>query len=255
MGHSVLLVHGEQRPREFARQALESAGHAVAEAANLLAGWRMARAAPPDLLLLQWTEHQLLRNALDRLRDEPTTSQSRVVVWANRAEMREAINALDFGVDDCLAIPFDRVELVARVNACLRRTAAGARSNQLAAGPLVLDKAGHCLWLDDRPIELAPTEFGLMAFFLEHHGRVFGRDELLRRAWPRAIKAGHRTVDVHVRRLREHLEPFGLDDLIQTVRGFGYRFGEPGRLRTARPPASRAAGESDARNGAEIPGS
>jgi len=233
MGHSVLVVHGDQPPREFARQALESAGHTVAEAADLRAGWRIAQAALPDLLLLQWTEHQLLRDALDRLRDEPATSQSRVVVWAKQAEIRDAINALDFGVDDCLAIPFDRVELVARVNACLRRAAAGARSDQLAVGPLVLDKAGHCLWFDDRPINLAPTEFRLMAFFLENHGRVFARDELLRRAWPRAIQAGHRTVDVHVRRLREHLEPFGLDELIQTVRGFGYRFGEPGRLRTA----------------------
>ena len=73
-----------------------------------------------------------------------------------------------------------------------------------------------------------------MAFFLENRGRVFGRDELLRRAWPSAIKAGHRTVDVHVRRLREHLEPFRLDELIQTVRGFGYRFGEPGRARNGR---------------------
>jgi two-component system phosphate regulon response regulator PhoB len=237
MGHSVLVVHGDQPPRRLARQALESAGHTVAEAADLQAGWRIAQAALPDLLLLQWTEHRLLRDALDRLRDEPATSQSRVVVWAKQAEIRDAINALDFGVDDCVAIPFDRVELVARVNACLRRAAAGAKSDQLTVGPLVLDKAGHCLWFDDRPIELAPAEFRLMAFFLEHHGRVFGRDELLRRAWPRAIKAGNRTVDVHVRRLREHLEPFGLQELIQTVRGFGYRFGQPGGPRTARPPS------------------
>ena len=129
----------------------------------------------------------------------------------------------------------------------MRRAAAGARSDQLAAGPLVLDKAGHCLRVNDRPIELAPTEFRLIAFFLENRDRVFGRDELLRRAWPRTIKAGHRTVDVHVRRLREHLEPFGLDELIQTVRGFGYRFGERRRVRTPRPPASRSA----ARNRAE----
>jgi DNA-binding response OmpR family regulator len=84
-----------------------------------------------------------------------------------------------------------------------------------------------------------------MAFFLENRGRVFARDELLRRAWPRAIKAGHRTVDVHVRRLREHLEPFGLNELIQTVRGFGYRFGEPGRLRNGRA-APRTTNESEA---------
>jgi len=234
MGNAVLVVHSDLLPRELARQALESAGHTVAEAADVLASVRMAQAAQPDLLLIEWTEHRLLREALDRLRDEPATSQSRVVVWADKADIRHAINALEFGVDDCVAIPFDRVELVARVNACLRRSAAGARPDQLAAGPLVLDKSGHCLWVDERQIELAPTEFRLMAFLLENRGRVFGRDELLRRAWPRGIKAGHRTVDVHVRRLREHLEPFGLDELIQTVRGFGYRFGEPGRVRNGR---------------------
>ena len=246
MGSAVLVVHSDRLPRELARQALESAGHTVAEAGDLLSGWRVAQVAQPDLLLLEWTERRLVRDALDRLREESCTSRSRVVVWADHASIHDAINALDFGADDCVAIPFDRGELVARVNACLRRSAAGARPDQLAEGPLVLDKAAHCLLVDDRPIELAPTEFRLMTFLLENRGRVFGRDELLRRAWPTAVKAGHRTVDVHVRRLREHLEPFGLDGLIQTVRGFGYRFGEPGRI-GARRSARRSASESGAR--------
>jgi DNA-binding response OmpR family regulator len=247
MGNAVLVVHSDHLPRELARQALESAGHTVAEAPDVLSSLRVAQAAEPDLLLIEWTEHRLLRDALDRLRDEPATSQSRVVVWADRADIHDAINALEFGVDDCLPVPFDRVELVARINACLRRSAAGAPPDQLAAGRLVLDKAGHCVWVDDRLIALAPTEFRLMAFFLENRGCVFGRDELLRRAWPRAIKAGHRTVDVHVRRLREHLEPFGLDDLIHTVRGFGYRFGEPGHLRNGRAPRPMNASEGSVR--------
>ncbi len=87
MGYSVFMVHGEQPPRRLARQALESAGHSVAEAAELAAGWRIAQASRPDLLLLQWTQRQLLRDTLDRLRDEPATSQSRVVVWANHADL------------------------------------------------------------------------------------------------------------------------------------------------------------------------
>jgi len=81
--------------------------------------------------------------------------------------------------------------------------------------------------VSDQLIDLAPTEFRLMAFFLENQGRVFSRDELLRRAWSKNIKAGHRTVDVHVRRLRQLLEPFECDSYIQTVRGFGYRFAQP----------------------------
>jgi two-component system, OmpR family, phosphate regulon response regulator PhoB len=250
MSSAVLVVHRDRLPRELARQALESAGHTVAEAPDLLSGWRVAQLARPDLLLLEWSDHRLMRDALDRLRNEPVTSGSRVVVWADQAAIHDAINALELGADDCLAIPFDRVELVVRVSACLRRSAAGARPDRLAEGPLVLDKAAHCLWVHERAIELAPTEFRLMAFLLENRGRVFSRDELLRRAWPRAVKAGHRTVDVHVRRLREHLEPFGLDDLVQTVRGFGYRFGEPGRAHGNRG-ATRSAGEPAPHGSAE----
>jgi two-component system phosphate regulon response regulator PhoB len=249
MGSTVLLVHSDRLPRELARQTLESAGHTVAEAADLLSGWRVAELAQPDLMLLEWTEHRLIRDALERLRDDPGSSGSRVIVWVSQSAVHEAIHALELGADDCVAIPFERVELVARVNACLRRSAAGAPPDQLAEGPLVLDKAAHCLWVNERPIELAPTEFRLMAFLLENRGRVFSRDELLRRAWPRAVKAGHRTVDVHVRRLREHLEPFGLDELIQTVRGFGYRLGEPGRARGGI--GARPSGEIGARRSAE----
>jgi two-component system phosphate regulon response regulator PhoB len=250
MGSSVLLVHSDRLPRERARQALESAGHTVAEAGDFLSGWRVAQLAHADLLLLEWTEHRLIRDALDRLREEPGTSGARVIVWAKQAVIHEAINALELGADDCLFIPFERVEIVARVNACLRRAASGAPSDQLAEGPLVLDKAAHCLWVNDRSIDLAPTEFRLIAFLLENRGRVFSRDELLRRAWPRTVKAGHRTVDVHVRRLRGHLEPFGVDELIQTVRGFGYRFGEPGRVRVGRHP-NRPAAEVESRGSAE----
>ena len=111
--------------------------------------------------------------------------------------------------------------------ACAGPLAATARPDLLAAGPVVLDKAAHCLTVNERSIDLAPTEFRLMAFFLENQGRVFSRDELLRRAWSKNIRAGHRTVDVHVRRLRQLLEPFECDRYIQTVRGFGYRFAQP----------------------------
>ncbi len=226
MGSAVLLVHGEKPLRETAREALELAGHAVQEANELNTAWRLMAATRPDLIMLPWTALKLVRDSLARLRDEDATRQSRVIVWAAHSEIQHAINALEFGADDCLAVPFNHAELVARVNACLRREAATTRPDQLSAGPLVLDKAVHSLTVNGQLVELAPTEFRLMAFFLENQGRVFSRDELLRRAWSKNIKAGHRTVDVHVRRLRQLLEPFGCEDLIQTVRGFGYRFAQ-----------------------------
>jgi two-component system phosphate regulon response regulator PhoB len=229
MGSTVLLVHDEQQLREFGREALEFAGYSVQDVADLGGLWRLAQLARPDLVILPWTALKALRESLARLRDVESTRQSRVIVWAVRTDMHDAINTLELGVDDCLAVPFDRTELVARVSACLRRPAATGRPDQLVAGPLLLDKAVHSLTVNQQLVELAPTEFRLLAFFLENQGRVFSRDELLRRAWSRNIKAGHRTVDVHVRRLRQLLEPFGCDPLIQTVRGFGYRFAQFGR--------------------------
>jgi two-component system phosphate regulon response regulator PhoB len=229
MGSAVLVVHGEKPLRETARGALELAGHDVQEANELNSAWRLMEALRPDLIMLPWTALKPVRDSLARLRDEQATRQSRVIVWAAHSEIHDAISALEFGADDCLAVPFNEAELVARVNACLRREAATTRPDQLSGGPLVLDKAVHCLTINGQLVELAPTEFRLMAFFLENQGRVFSRDELLRRAWSKHIKAGHRTVDVHVRRLRQLLEPFQCDDLIQTVRGFGYRFAQSGR--------------------------
>ena len=228
MGSAVLLVHAEKPLREAARGMLELAGHAVQEAHELTSAWRLVETAPPDLILLPWTSSKPVRDSLARLREDSATRQARVIVWAAQSDIREAVNALEFGADDCLAVPFDRAELVARVNACLRRPAAATtRPDLLVAGPVALDKAVHCLMVNEQSIDLAPTEFRLMAFFLENQGRVFSRDELLRRAWSKNVKAGHRTVDVHVRRLRQLLEPFDCDGFIQTVRGFGYRFAPP----------------------------
>jgi two-component system phosphate regulon response regulator PhoB len=227
MGSAVLLVHDERPLRDAARRALEFAGHSVTEADDLPAAWRAVDAARPELIALPWTVGKNVRDALLRLRDQEATRLSRVIVWAQQRDIHEAINALEFGADDCLALPFEPAELVARVNACLRRPPAVARPDQLTAGPLVLDKGVHCLLVDGQPVALAPTEFRLLAFLLENQGRVFSRDELLRRAWSKNISAGQRTVDVHVRRLRQVLEPFGCDALIQTIRGFGYRFAQP----------------------------
>lgn len=227
MPSTVIAVHTDEQLRAAARSGLEYAGHDVLEAPEVDAAWRTH--AKPDLLLLPWHGVKAVRDVLTRLREHEGTRQTRTIVWAQQADMLDAVNALDLGADDCLGIPFANVELIARVNACLRRPAAVVRPDRLAAGPLTLDKAVHSVQVNGELIDLAPTEFRLMAFFLENQGRVFSREELLRRAWSRNIKAGHRTVDVHVRRLRQLLEPFGCEDMIQTVRGFGYRFAASSR--------------------------
>jgi two-component system phosphate regulon response regulator PhoB len=220
MGSSILIVHGEKQLRASARNLLEKAGHDVREARDL----GQSNGFRPDLLLISWTVLSPVADSLQRLRRHDTTRQTRIIVLAPRPDLRAAINALELGADDCLAVPFEGEELLVRVSACLRRPPSSPQADRLVAGAIVLDRGVHRLLVGDNALELAPTEFRLMAFFLENQGRVFSRSELLARAWAKNIHAGPRTVDVHVRRLRQQLEPYGHDKMIQTVRGFGYRF-------------------------------
>jgi two-component system phosphate regulon response regulator PhoB len=229
MDGAVLLVHDEQPLRAAARQALMNAGIATAEAADLATAVHVAQRLRPALIVLPWLGRRPVREALAQLRDGEATRRSRLMVWAEQHEIGNAVTALELGADDCIAVPFGAAELVARVNACLRRPLAPTRPDALTAGPLLLDKAMHRLTVRGREVALSPAEFRLLAFLLENPGRVFSRDELLRGAWPKNISAGGRTVDVHVRRLRQLLEPFRCDDLIQTVRSFGYRLSLPNR--------------------------
>lgn len=220
MSSTVLLVHGERRVRAAAKNALTRAGHAVRESDELKPN-ELGRA---ELVLASWTALSPIAETLLHLRNQPSTRNVRVVVLAAHQDMRSAISALEYGADDCVGVPFDAEELVARVNACLRRPVTTVQAERLTAGPLTLDKAVHSVLVNEHAVCLAPTEFRLMTFFLENQDRVFSRGELLRRAWRKNIRAGKRTVDVHVRRLRQQLEPFGCEWMIQTVRGFGYRF-------------------------------
>ena len=220
MSSTVLIVHREAPVRAAARDVLRREGHSVLEA-DRLQPEGLDRA---DLLVVSWQELGPLAATLRDLRVSNGFDSLKVVAVAPRKQMREAIRLLEHGADDCVSFPFEVAELAARVNACLRRPASAARPVRLAAGPIVLDRAIHRVLVQDQVVELAPTEFRLMTFFLENPNRVFSRAELLARAWSKNVKAGHRTVDVHVRRLRQQLEPFGCENAIQTVRGFGYRF-------------------------------
>jgi two-component system phosphate regulon response regulator PhoB len=228
MGSAILVIHGQSEATASVRRTLEQAGHSVQEAEDVAGAAKLRERSGLELILIPWTTLSAVREVLSRLKEHEATRHSRVIVLAPAAALAEAIVVLEFGADDCLSMPFREAELVARVNACLRRPAAALCPDQLRAGPLMLDKGLHCLLVRNTPVQLAPTEFRLMSFFLENQGRVFSRDELLRRAWSKNIKAGQRAVDVHVRRLRQLLEPFGCDQMIQTVRGFGYRLAANG---------------------------
>jgi two-component system phosphate regulon response regulator PhoB len=220
MDGAVLLIHDEQALRAAARQALLPTGRPVVEAAEIGAALPLAERVRPVVILLPWLGRRPARETLAHLRETDSTRRSRLIVWAEQSDMPNAVAALEFGADDCLALPFTPSELVARLNACLRRPLTAVRPDQLAAGPLVLDKAVHRLLVRGQEVALSPAEFRLLAFLLENQGRVFSRDELLSGAWPK--------------------KPFGCADVIRTVRSFGYRLALPSSEPRTPPPPSAA---------------
>ena len=223
MRNEILIVQPDPEQCAAMRTVLESQGHAVTEANTPDAAHALLQNTTPDAVLLHWSSPVAMRKFLEGVAPSNGHAGTCAIVTAREEELSDALSALDMGFDDCVRIPAEEAELVARVSASLRRRF-GRSQNQITIGPLLLDKNVHCLCIEGKPVPLAPTEFRLLSFFLENPGRVFSRDEILKGAWQRNITAGSRTVDVHVRRLRQILEPYRCDDMIQTVRSFGYRF-------------------------------
>ena len=162
-----------------------------------------------------------LTRALKRDKD---TREVPVIMLTARAEEQDKVSGLEGGADDYVTKPFSPRELLARINAVLRRTAANAPDELVAAGLLSLDGAGHRVNCGEATVPLGPTEYRLLSFFMTHADRVYSRSQLLDRVWGGNVYVEERTVDVHIRRLRKALEAFNCDIYVQTVRGAGYRF-------------------------------
>lgn len=241
MDHTIFVIHDSKALRETVRSSLEAGGYVVSGAGDLAGAADRIEEIAPVLFLLQWTGTQETEVAIGQLKSNQDTRASRIIVIAYEETIGEAIATLEHGADDCLAAPFTGEELVGRVNACFRRPPAVSRRDRVRAGPLLLDRIARRVFVSEESVALAPTEFRLMEFLIEHHGRAFSRQELLQHAWPRHVRAGRRTVDVNVRRLRQALEPFACDHMIQTVRGYGYRFSSDDTRMSARPVAASSA--------------
>ncbi|MFO1399993.1 MAG: phosphate regulon transcriptional regulator PhoB [Steroidobacteraceae bacterium] len=221
----VLIVEDEQAIREMIAFGLRRAGFEVREAADC----RAARAAladrRPDLLLVDWmlpdTSGLEFTRALKKERD---TRELPVIMLTARAEESDKVAGLEGGADDYITKPFSPRELVARVNALLRRSSGAAADEQLEADGLALDRAAHRVSARGQAVALGPTEYRLLEFFMAHADRVYTREQLLDRVWGGNVYVEERTIDVHIRRLRKALEEHGFDRFVQTVRGSGYRF-------------------------------
>ena len=212
---AMLLAHSLSRAG-FTVETLSSGAEVLAE----------ARRHTPDLILLD-----LMLPGLDgievcrALRADPTTAALPVIMLTARAEESDRIVGLELGADDYITKPFSPNEVVARVRALLRRAQRPDARGQLRHGPLVMDVERHTVTADGHAVHLTAKEFLLLQYLLEHQGRVLSRDLLLSDVWGYAYTGGTRTVDVHVRRLREKL-PL-LADSLQTVKQFGYKLAEP----------------------------
>jgi DNA-binding response OmpR family regulator len=232
----ILIVEDDRDIAELMRHYLARAGHS---AEILLTGRDvLARIEeqPPDLLILD-----LMLPGADGLeicraiRSAPTAARLPIIMVTARAEESERINGLETGADDYVTKPFSPKELVARVGALLRRAGEpGDEAPVLRYGPLEMDRPGHRVLDGDREIRLTAKEFLLLEYFLEHRGRVLSRDLLLTDVWGYEYTGGTRTVDVHIRRLREKL-PL-LITALETVKQFGYKLSEQPPGATARTP-------------------
>jgi len=223
--HTVLVVDDETSIREMLVISLESAGYNVLQAENAKTAHSLVLDKHPDLILLDWmmpvtTGLELLR----RLKRDEMTDHIPVIMLTAKAEESSKISGLDSGADDYIAKPFSPRELLSRVKAILRRVSREELKDTIVVGDLEFDPLEHRISIAGNLINLAPTEFRLLQFFLTHQERVYSRDQILDYVWGKNVYLDERTVDVHIRRLRKAISVAGHDEYVQTVRGAGYRF-------------------------------
>ncbi len=221
----ILVVEDERPIREMIAFGLRRAGFEVREAADARSGRAEVANKLPDLLLVDWmlpdTSGLEFTRALKRDRE---TREVPVIMLTARAEEGDKVAGLEGGADDYITKPFSPRELLARINAVLRRTTPVEGTERIDIEGLVLDQSSQRVSSGERTVALGPTEYRMLAFFMTHPERVYTREQLLDRVWGGNVYVEERTIDVHIRRLRKALEEFGYDRLIQTVRGSGYRF-------------------------------
>lgn len=232
MAATILVVEDEPAIQELISYNLRNAGYVVLCAGSAEQAKDMVNDVLPDLVLLDWMLPNMSGIELARLlRQGARTKATPLIMLTARVDESDKVTGLEIGADDYITKPFSPRELVARIKAVLRRRLPEVSDEVVEVGGLRLDPTTHRVTVSDQEggaksseITLGPTEFRLLHFLMTHTERVHTRGQLLDRVWGDHVFVEDRTVDVHIRRLRRALEEAGKDELVQTVRGAGYRF-------------------------------
>lgn len=225
MQKRILIVDDEPSIRNMVTYVLRQADMQPIQAADATEALIALADTPPDLMLLDWMLPGVSGLELARrLCREHGTAMVPIIMLTARGEEIDRVNGFEAGVDDYVVKPFSTRELVGRIRAVLRRSQGDDGTGSIVAGALRIDAPSHRVYVTDMELELGPTEYRLLHFFMSNPERVYTRSQLLDRVWGTQSFVEERTVDVHIRRLRKTLEPHGLAEMIQTVRGTGYRF-------------------------------
>ena len=221
----ILIIEDEAAIREMLGYTLVKDGFEFEEAADVEEAQPLLGRQRPDLILLDWMLPGM--SGVDyarRIRNDPATRDIPIIMLTARGEEADKVRALDTGADDYITKPFSTRELLARIRAILRRSSTAEPEGKVSVEGLELDPETFRVTANGENVAISPTEFRLLHFFITHPERVYGRAQLLDQVWGQNVYVEERTVDVHIRRLRKTLAPFGFDRFIQTVRSVGYRF-------------------------------
>ncbi|RWA38515.1 phosphate regulon transcriptional regulator PhoB [Xylella fastidiosa] len=225
MQKRVLIVDDEVAIRDMVAFALRKGEFESLQASDAREAQAVIADCVPDLILLDWmlpgtSGLELTR----RWRKASLTREIPIIMLTARSEENDRVGGLEAGVDDYMVKPFSARELLARIRAVMRRTRDDEEDGSVAIGKLRIDGAAHRVYAGHVQVPIGPTEYRLLHFFMTHSERVYSRTQLLDHVWGSGVYIEERTIDVHIRRLRRTLQPFGLDDMVQTVRSAGYRF-------------------------------
>jgi two-component system phosphate regulon response regulator PhoB len=225
MSASILVVEDEPAIQELISVNLARDGHEVRRAASAAEAFRAVAETLPDVILLDWMLPDTPGPAITRrLRADARTREVPIIMLTARAGEEDKVAGLESGADDYITKPFSPRELEARIQAVLRRRTPQLSREAVEIEGLVVNPATREVIGNGKPLRMGPSEFELLHFFMTHTDRVHTRTQILDQVWGDHVFIEDRTVDVHIRRLRDALSASGHDDLVETVRGVGYRF-------------------------------